>query len=379
MKKFPIIAALAVLAAGFCSGHAQAAEHTRKADCLLLIQGKPWINGPCDFTPTDMPGEPKGSFYLSVPYPRPNGRFVYLNVWNDGTAQGSWNDPDSDSHAHDPIGTGSLFKAGACWESDANNKVCAWKPGERRWFKDMTPAEARYDQWALAKETEMPATQAQAAQPNVTFPAGTTHLVCHARDNMIDVIRNADGEWSVLHLTANGGSYQRATQYDLHDYSNVEAGKLAWLGYNNRHPDTVMTGAIESDNNTYVERLWHGDPSANSGIPADNFQTIVAGCDAPAPVAAPAPAPVAAAIDMHSSFAAIGDELYQNAVCKNGQPIHLADLPMDPRLYAFWKANKAQAHDWAMEGIREAGNWAVKCGDLGPSTAMNPIMVQPAS
>jgi hypothetical protein len=39
MKKFPIFAALALLLAGFCSGHAQAA--TPKADCLLIVNNKP--------------------------------------------------------------------------------------------------------------------------------------------------------------------------------------------------------------------------------------------------------------------------------------------------------------------------------------------------
>jgi len=47
MKKFPIIAALAVLLAGFCSGHAEAATH--KAECLFVMDGKPYINGPCQF------------------------------------------------------------------------------------------------------------------------------------------------------------------------------------------------------------------------------------------------------------------------------------------------------------------------------------------
>jgi hypothetical protein len=41
MKKFPIFAALALLLAGFCSGHAQAA--TPKADCLLIVNNKPLI------------------------------------------------------------------------------------------------------------------------------------------------------------------------------------------------------------------------------------------------------------------------------------------------------------------------------------------------
>jgi len=41
MKKFPIFAALALLLAGLCTGHARAA--TPKADCLLIVNNKPLI------------------------------------------------------------------------------------------------------------------------------------------------------------------------------------------------------------------------------------------------------------------------------------------------------------------------------------------------
>jgi hypothetical protein len=70
-----------------------------------------------------------------------------------------------------------------------------------------------------------------------------------------------------------------------------------------------------------------------------------------------------AAADMHTIFSSIGADLQHNLVCQNGQPIHLADMPMDPDVYQFWKTHRAQAHDWAMEGVREAQTYAIKCGD----------------
>jgi hypothetical protein len=69
-----------------------------------------------------------------------------------------------------------------------------------------------------------------------------------------------------------------------------------------------------------------------------------------------------AAPDWRTIFASIGNDLQRNLVCQDG-PIHLADMPMEPGVYAFWKAHKAQAHDWTMEGVREAQTYAIKCND----------------
>jgi hypothetical protein len=134
MNKFPIVAALALLLAGFCNGHAQAVTH--KADRLLIVGGKTYVNRPCDYEPFGTQSNPDGSFMLGVVHPKPNGWFAYVNLNNDGTgtAKGAWN--EGASHAHSDIGTGVMHKVGACWESDPSNKVCAWQLGEPRYFVD---------------------------------------------------------------------------------------------------------------------------------------------------------------------------------------------------------------------------------------------------
>jgi hypothetical protein len=53
---------------------------------------------------------------------------------------------------------------------------------------------------------------------------------------------------------------------------------------------------------------------------------------------------LAHATDWHMQFVTIGPELQHNLVCHSG-PIHLAEMPMDPDIYQFWKAHPAQAHE----------------------------------
>lgn len=66
--------------------------------------------------------------------------------------------------------------------------------------------------------------------------------------------------------------------------------------------------------------------------------------------------PVAAApVNMHNIFFSIGQTLQDNVIYGRG-PTHLDEYPMDPDIYDFWVHHRAQAHAWAMEGVRaEAG------------------------
>jgi hypothetical protein len=130
MKKLLLAAAALSLFAVAAPAHAAV---THKADCLLVVDGKANINGPCDYTPG-----PEGSFEVSTyvvthqgadaAHTRGHGSFAQVNpgemsTWNGG---GSY-------HAQEPLGDGNLHRAGACWQNEGA-KVCAWKLGEPRYF-----------------------------------------------------------------------------------------------------------------------------------------------------------------------------------------------------------------------------------------------------
>jgi len=87
----------------------------QKARCLLHVDGRQIVNGPCTFTPID----DSGSFQILQSAPR---YFAYVIV--DGNmAHGYWNGTPKADHAHDPLG--DLKKRGACW-SNQRACVCAW-------------------------------------------------------------------------------------------------------------------------------------------------------------------------------------------------------------------------------------------------------------
>ena len=101
---------LAVLIAGTAPGFA------RTAKCLLVVDGKTYIDGPCDFTAT------KEQFEISN---RGTGKglfFAIVDIEPEG-AEGFWNAERGATHAHSRLGP--LKRQGGCWVND-RAKVCAW-------------------------------------------------------------------------------------------------------------------------------------------------------------------------------------------------------------------------------------------------------------
>lgn len=108
MKPYPIVAALAasaVLTAG------AAAAAARPAQCKLVVKGKTYIDGQCNFE-----ADPDGSFRLFD-----KTYFVYVNV-SGKTADATWNEDPKATHAHSPLG--ALTRKGACWVN-ATTEICA--------------------------------------------------------------------------------------------------------------------------------------------------------------------------------------------------------------------------------------------------------------
>jgi hypothetical protein len=115
-----IVTACVVALCGLAGSTAIAAQ--RPAQCKLVVKGKTYINGRCNFESfgTD------GSFAIGVlgdDQPIPKGGFYFAYVDVDGnTAEGKWNEDRTELHANAPLGT--LKRKGACWENDIA-QVCA--------------------------------------------------------------------------------------------------------------------------------------------------------------------------------------------------------------------------------------------------------------
>ena len=99
----------ALALAGLLSSGALGAS--RPASCTLVVKGKTYINGPCDFD-----ADKDGSFRISG-----KDYFAYVNVTGK-TAEASWNADPKSTHAHAPLGV--LTRKGACWEN-ADARICA--------------------------------------------------------------------------------------------------------------------------------------------------------------------------------------------------------------------------------------------------------------
>lgn len=104
--------ATAILAPFTPSAQAQ----SRRAECLLFVEGREIISGTCMFSPSGR----DGSFEIMAL----NGSsFAQVHVDRPGVAQGYWNGGQYQGHAHDHLGT--LTRNEACWSNETAS-VCAW-------------------------------------------------------------------------------------------------------------------------------------------------------------------------------------------------------------------------------------------------------------
>ena len=93
------------------------------AKCKLVVDGKTYIDGRCNFEDFG-----DGSFAIGVlgddePIPAGGFYFAYVDV-HGNTAEARWNEDPRELHANAPLGT--LTRNGACWEN-ALARICAWR------------------------------------------------------------------------------------------------------------------------------------------------------------------------------------------------------------------------------------------------------------
>jgi len=117
-----LIVAASVVAICALTGSAAIAAQ-RPALCKLVVKGKTYINGRCNFEDFG-----DGSFAIGVlgddqPIPAGGFYFAYVDV-HGNTAEAKWNEDPTDLHADAPLGT--LTRNGACWEN-AIAQICAWR------------------------------------------------------------------------------------------------------------------------------------------------------------------------------------------------------------------------------------------------------------
>ena len=93
--------------------------HARTGRCVLQVNGRSYLDGPCDITINDR----QGSFAIGVGQRHRSKYFAYVTMEDDG-AQGYWNETPDASHAHSSLGV--LHRAGACWVNDTA-RVCAYR------------------------------------------------------------------------------------------------------------------------------------------------------------------------------------------------------------------------------------------------------------
>lgn len=99
----------------FLSVSAQA----KPAQCLLVVDGKTYLNGTCNFE-----SEKGGSFTIGVGSEKVDSKyFAYVNIFDDGTVNGYWNGDEANSSAHNDLG--ELKRNGACRFND-RAIICAW-------------------------------------------------------------------------------------------------------------------------------------------------------------------------------------------------------------------------------------------------------------
>jgi hypothetical protein len=114
----PFLAAVAPAAA---IGTSQADGACLRGRCLIEVGGRKYLSGPCNID-----SAADGSFSIRTGNGgRASRYFAYVNLNGDGTAEGSWNGVQAESHAHESLGT-LRRRGGACW-ANARARVCAWR------------------------------------------------------------------------------------------------------------------------------------------------------------------------------------------------------------------------------------------------------------
>src|SRR6476660_318770 len=116
------IVAVSVVAICALTGSAAIAAQ-RPAQCKLVVKGKTYIDGRCNFEDFG-----DGSFAIGVlrddqRIPVGGFYFAYVDV-HGNKAEAKWNEDPRELHANAPLGT--LSRNGACWEN-AIAQVCAWR------------------------------------------------------------------------------------------------------------------------------------------------------------------------------------------------------------------------------------------------------------
>lgn len=87
--------------------------------CLLEVDGRAYLDSRCRI---ELFGD--GGFSIGRGTTRVGSRyFAVVNVQRAGLAEGFWNGPEAESHAHEALG--ALTRDGACWKN-AKARVCAW-------------------------------------------------------------------------------------------------------------------------------------------------------------------------------------------------------------------------------------------------------------
>ena len=100
-----------------------AKEGRKVRKCLMEVDGKTYINGPCNFARH----EEGGGFAIEGL----NNRQIDRGIWpwsaSVSAEGGFWNNDGGypASHQHDTFG-GPMWREGACWVN-ARARVCAWK------------------------------------------------------------------------------------------------------------------------------------------------------------------------------------------------------------------------------------------------------------
>ncbi len=110
---------IALAISNFCWATAAEATQSFRGKCLLEVNHKKYINGPC---PIRM--ENDGGFTIGASENEPVNYFAIVSIVGKNIGEGFWNKEKGASHAHTSLG--NLTKKGACWQN-GKAKICAWK------------------------------------------------------------------------------------------------------------------------------------------------------------------------------------------------------------------------------------------------------------